>query len=117
MENHDDKLFNKYLLYKKKYLQKKLNMTGGSPKNEIMLFKANWCGHCKSFLPIWQKIEKDPSLNVNFTTFDSVENKREMQLYNIEGFPTIIYKVNDKLIEYTGSRDEKSVREFIKSYN
>jgi hypothetical protein len=39
-----------------------------------------------------------------------------MQLYNIEGFPTIIYKVNDKLIEYTGARDENSVREFIKSY-
>ena len=117
MSEYNEKYFNKYLLYKKKYLQKKMNnMSGGSYQKELILFKADWCGHCKRFLPIWDKISKDSNLNVNFTTFDSDKHKKEIQNYNIEGFPTIIYKVNDKIIEYAGDRDEKSIRDFINSY-
>lgn len=117
MQDHNEELFNKYLLYKKKYLQKKMSkMSGGSSQKELMLFKANWCGHCKSFLPIWEKITSDSNIKINFKTFDSDLHKKEMQDFNIEGFPTILYKVNNKLIEYNGNRDEKSVRDFISSY-
>lgn len=109
----------KYLKYKNKYLQKKHEMLGGaeSSRNELMLFKAEWCGHCKSFLPTWEKISNDSNLNINFKIFDSEKNKKEINEYNIEGFPTIMYKVNDKLIEYNGSRDVESIKKFISSYN
>ena len=118
MENYNEnKYFNKYLLYKKKYLQQKINkMSGGAPEKELMLFKADWCGHCKAFLPIWNQIINDSNLNINFTTFDSEEHKKEMQQYNVTGYPTIIYKVNNQLVEYNGSRDEKSIRDFISTY-
>jgi thiol-disulfide isomerase/thioredoxin len=109
----------KYLKYKNKYLQKKYKMTGGSTdpaQPELMLFKADWCGHCKHFLPTWEKISKNTDLNVSFKIFDSDNNKKEIEEYKISGFPTIMYKVNNKLIEYNGDRDENSIKEFIISY-
>ena len=81
-----------------------------------MLFKAEWCGHCKHFLPIWEKISNDSNLNISFKIFDSEKNKKEIKEYNIDGFPTIMYKFNDKLIEYTGSRDVESIKHFISTY-
>jgi thiol-disulfide isomerase/thioredoxin len=110
----------KYLKYKNKYMQKKNIMSGGSnisSQNELMLFKADWCGHCKNFLPTWEKISKNTDLNVSFKIFDSDKNQREINEYNVSGFPTIMFKVNDKLIEYNGDRDENSIKEFISSYN
>jgi thiol-disulfide isomerase/thioredoxin len=95
-------------------------MTGGSTdpaQPELMLFKADWCGHCKHFLPTWEKISKNTDLNVSFKIFDSDKNRKEIDEYNISGFPTIMYKVNNKLIEYNGDRDENSIKEFILSYN
>ena len=93
-------------------------MTGGNgDQNEMMLFKANWCGHCKTFLPTWEKISKDSNLNVNFKTFDSEQDKKIIEQYNIQGFPTIMYKVDNTLIEYNGNRDANSIKEFILSYN
>ena len=117
MDHGNSKHFNKYLLYKKKYLQKKMSkMSGGASQNELMLFKSDMCGHCKNFFDTWNKITSDPTLGIKFTTFDSVKHRKEMQDYDISGFPTILYKVDNKLIEYVGNRDENSVREFIKSY-
>jgi hypothetical protein len=46
-----------------------------------------------------------------------MQNKKEINEYKIEGFPTIMYRVNNKLIEYNGNRDEESIRQFISSYN
>ena len=107
-----------YIKYKKKYLNaKKNNMLGGSSQNEMLLFKADWCGHCKHFLPTWEKISKDSNLKVNFKMFDSEQNKKEIKQYNVQGFPTIMFKSGNELIEYNGSRDENSIKEFILSYN
>jgi thiol-disulfide isomerase/thioredoxin len=60
MDHGNSKHFNKYLLYKKKYLKKKMSkMSGGSSKNELMLFKAEWCGHCKKLEPLLNEVEKE----------------------------------------------------------
>ncbi len=117
MDHGNSKHFNKYLLYKKKYLKKKMSkMSGGSSKNELMLFKSDRCPHCVNFFETWNNITSDTKLGIKFTTFDSVKHMKEIQEYNISGFPTILYKVNNELIEYVGNRDENSVKEFIKSY-
>ena len=119
MDNTHTDYKQKYIMYKNKYIQAKMNiMTGGNgDQNEMMLFKANWCGHCKTFLPTWEKISKDSNLNVNFKTFDSEQDKKIIEQYNIQGFPTIMYKVDNTLIEYNGNRDANSIKEFILSYN
>lgn len=119
MNNSQDKNIKQlYLKYKKKYLKAKLKfMSGGNNINkELILFKAEWCGHCKNFLPVWENISNDPNLNIKFKIYDSEQNKSEINNYNISGFPTIMYKVDNKLIEYVGNRDEESLKQFINSY-
>jgi thiol-disulfide isomerase/thioredoxin len=104
-----------YLKYKNKYLQKKLSMMTGGLNNELILFKADWCGHCKQFAPVWEQINNESKLNCSFKTFDSLD-KTEIREYNITGYPTIILKTGDKNIEYVGSRDKKSIEEFVMNY-
>ncbi len=117
----------KYLKYKAKYLKlkalekelkKKKVMTGGSSNmNSIYLFKAEWCGHCQGFKPTWNKLKEEMKSKINFVTYDSEKNSKEIKEYNIEGFPTLIMKVGNKAIEYVGPRDEQSVKDFINQYN
>lgn len=112
----------KYLKYKTKYLNlttnKKMNMIGGKAhKNTLYLFKADWCPHCISFLPTWKKMQAQLGGTVKFVTYDSELNKNEISKYKIDGFPTVILTVDDKAIEYVGSKDENSLKEFINQYN
>jgi thiol-disulfide isomerase/thioredoxin len=133
----------KYLKYKSKYLKLKeledsqnnrisltnlsklssnivrnsFNMMGGSSKNTLYLMKAEWCPHCVAFKPIWNKLQDELKDLINFKTLDSEKDKEEIKTYNIDGFPTIIFRVGDKSYEYVGPRDEQGIKDFIKQYN
>jgi thiol-disulfide isomerase/thioredoxin len=113
-----DIYYQKYQKYKIKYLNaKKINQTGGSSNKAIDLyfFKADWCGHCKNFMPVWNDLIKDEKLTdkINFIQFDSEKNQDEIKEWKIEGFPTIILKQGDKAIEYNGPRKLNNIKEFI----
>lgn len=132
----------KYIKYKNKYIEAKaeynllLNkcvsckdnkescncnklMLGGAKSNvDLILFKADWCGHCKQFMPVWNQI-KDKYNNqnsINIKTFDADSDKSKLQEYNIQGFPTLLLVNNNKVIEYNGDRDLTSVNDFINAY-
>ena len=111
----------KYLKYKTKYvnLKKIINLKGGSEeKNTIFLIKADWCGHCKQFKSTWEKLNNNNN-NVKFVTLDGDkdQNKIKQNNFNVLGYPTILFKSKNKVIEYNGNRDYDSVHEFIKQYN
>ena len=117
MDSYNDK----YLKYKAKYLNLKKTMSlrnvsqsGGADKTEIYLFKAEWCGHCKGFKPLWEKIKEEYKDKYTFVTLDSEKDKEKIDEWKIGGFPTIIKKTNNSAEEYVGPRDEASVVEFIK---
>jgi len=110
--------FQKYQKYKSKYLNAKLltaNQVGGKNSKELYLFKAEWCGHCKSFKNDWTKLQNDTELKnkINFITMDSEINKNEIKEWNVEGYPTIILKSGDKAVEYNGPRNIDNIKEFI----
>lgn len=119
---------NKYLKYKHKYLKLKkmklLNqnnlLIGGGKKDDIhtlYLFKSDGCGHCIGFKPTWEALKKDLGNNINFVTYDAINDKQKMRDYKIEGYPTLMLQANNKVIEYVGSRDLASLKDFIKQYN
>jgi len=85
----------------------------------LMLFHADWCGHCKDFMPIWETATK--TLNNSKTTngktlmLDQVEseNKEVMKKYKIKGYPTIKC-INDKGVvrEFKGERTVEGLKSF-----
>ena len=109
---------NKYIKYKLKYLKLKKNykLIGGNNKNDLYLFKAEWCGHCQAFKNEWENLKKDNELNkkVNFITFDSEKDAIKIKEWKINGYPTILLKKNDATaVEYFGNRNINSIKEFI----
>jgi thiol-disulfide isomerase/thioredoxin len=115
-----DTIKQKYLKYKIKYnvlKNKKLNLIGGSNKEEnkktVYLFKAEWCGHCRDFKKTWESLQSKYK-KINFITYDYDKNKKQVEDAKIESFPTIILKTKDnKAIQYVGPRDMDSLGQFI----
>ncbi len=115
----------KYLKYKNKYknlkneINKKIHLEGGgiSEKKKLILFKAEWCGHCKSFKPVWEKLQKEYEKNddVELVTYDSDNNKLEMLMYKINSFPTILLQSKKGGVEYQGQRNENDIKKFLES--
>lgn len=91
--------------------------TNGNPG--LLLVHANWCGHCKHFVPIFQEINKQ--LNQDSITFPCVAIESEdldsklSAALNIEGFPTLLFfDQSGKIIgNYDGQRDKSSLLKSI----
>ena len=107
--------YNKYIKYKTKYIHsKKFTQNGGANNTQILLFKADWCGHCQKFLPIWNNIQKN-NPHILFNTYDNQNplHKQFFSKYNVKGFPTIIKLKNNKPIEFNESRTLQNLQTFI----
>ena len=132
-----DNSYLKYLKYKNKYLKLKrelennqsggrclnnnydsydlLGQVGGSGDDEIMLFKAEWCGHCQNFKNDWEELQNDKDLKSKyaFKTFDSDNDKEKIEEYKIKGFPTLFVRKNNKTVEYSGPMNKLNIEFFI----
>ena len=94
-------------------------MTGGSLNmpvgKDVTLYYAPWCGHCKSLMPEWIKVEKalktHPHVRVN--TINSEENPHLAKREGIKGFPTIILQTRGEKKQYTGDRTAKDILSFV----
>ena len=92
-------------------------------KVNILFFYADWCGHCKTFKPEFQKFQDTLHLTVpenkyqiKWMNADDESTKREMSKYDITGFPTVICDNQKKHVvtKYNGQRTEKALLEYFK---
>ena len=77
---------------------------------ELLFFFANWCPHCKTAKPIWDELKseyQDKKINgyhIIFTEINCSEETAEvdkmMNLYSVEGYPTIKLLKEGQVIEY-----------------
>lgn len=123
--DHDDITQMKYLKYKNKYLRLKkitdniknisvnFQYGGGKDTVEIMLFKADWCGHCKRFLPVWNTLKQNHGNKYTFTLYDSENDKEEFNKWEIKGYPTIIINNKGKLMNYNGPREMEDMEDLM----
>ena len=107
----------KYYKYKNKYINlKKIklsqNKTDLVEKPELILFKAEWCGHCRSFKQTWNALETHLT-NVNFRTIDADKDEDELKKFNVEGFPTLMLKNKKGIIEFNGDRSVDNIITFV----
>ena len=94
-----------------------------SSDKSLVMFYADWCGHCKKLKPIWDETAKE----VNEAEGSSVKmikvncgepNKNEthkaiMKKYEISGYPTIKLIEGTKVTEYEGERSKKGMLSFL----
>ena len=85
---------------------------------KLVLFYADWCGHCKKIKPVWdesaKKVNKDEVKMIKVNCGEGTEKDQEiMKKYSIDGYPTIIKFVEGKPQLYQGERDAKSLIEAL----
>jgi thiol-disulfide isomerase/thioredoxin len=101
-----DKLKN-VLELKNKDFDKDLNLINKNAKPKtIILYYADWCGHCKHLKPTYQQlIDMSDKLGVSVAAVNSDESDGLLQRiqsmgknseYEVQGFPTIVSYYNGK---------------------
>ena len=92
---------------------------------EIMFFFANWCPHCKTAKPEWEKAKAEYNNNtidgykILFVDVDctnpDAKTTTMMDKYNVEGFPTIVLLKNNEVITYDAKVTYDHLSQFLKS--
>jgi thiol-disulfide isomerase/thioredoxin len=55
----------------------------------FVIFKADWCGHCKNTMPEFQKLMDEKLDNVEVIAIDSDKQPDLIKEHGVQGFPTI----------------------------
>lgn len=79
----------------------------------LILAKATWCGHCRSFAPIWEQFKKKYSSVLDLREVDADKDKDVIQELEISGFPTILL-LNGHRVEFDGPRTMAGLEDFVK---
>lgn len=96
---------------------------GQERQAELLFFYADWCPHCKTAKPVWEKIKEqyqNKTINgyhIIFTdvncTNETAETEQMMNKYNIEGFPTIKLLKDGQIIEFDAKPTSETLNEFL----
>ena len=77
----------------------------------MILFYAEWCGHCHKLLPIWESLELEGVNKVKISCVKKEEQCRRLKF--IEGYPTIVYTDYKRLEIFTGERTAENIIAFV----
>jgi thiol-disulfide isomerase/thioredoxin len=101
---------NQFLLISKSENNEDFNNT----KIKIYNFNTSWCGHSLKFQPIWESFVKSLNTTDNIITYDvkcdNDKNKKLIDKYYVEGYPTVIIDYGNMFIKYTGPRTVNDLR-------
>lgn len=83
---------------------------------KLLFFFSPSCGHCKNFMPEFEKFERIADADLEIQKLEVSENAELAKRYNVEGVPFVILLVGDKKIKYDGTREAKDLLKFTQSY-
>lgn len=84
----------------------------------LIMFYAPWCGYCKKMKPDFSAAatELKPDYVLGAMDVNRPENARIRRLFNITGFPTLIYFEDGELrYNYEGENTVAGIVEFMKN--
>ena len=99
-------------------LTEKPNPKGGDVV--IVLFYVDWCPHCVSTKPHFQKLMAHNNENINgkvlkVAMVNCEKNPELAEAAGVEGYPTIQLELNGKRHNYDGERTEAGFMSYIKN--
>ena len=99
----------------------KFKNSNGIPAT-IYNFNTSWCGWSTKFQPEWEEfsnlVDADPALSnikVMDVKCDNPDNDAKCKEFQVEGFPTVIIEVGDKVGTYKGARTAKDLIETVRN--
>ena len=115
----EDKFKDNIVMLKKGDFDDKLNLKKDG--KVVILYFANWCGHCKDLKPDYQKLA-DGAKGFTVAAVDADNNDGLIELiqsmgenseYDVRGFPTVVsYEGGKYYSTYGPSNDGKQFRSF-----
>lgn len=87
-------------------------------KKTVIKFWAKWCGPCKIYAPIFEKVSNEINIsdnNIEFINIDVESDSYDKSKYKLESIPhTIILDENDNIIKQkSGIIRENELKKFI----
>lgn len=83
----------------------------------IVLYYADWCGHCVHMKPEWNKFKSSCPKNVNIGEVEHSSMSLLPTKPEIRGYPTIkMYDNNAEVAEFEDERTENKMIEFVNSH-
>jgi thioredoxin 1 len=80
------------------YTTEQVNEMIASGKKLVIDFKANWCGPCKTFLPIFEEVSKNEKFSdTTFVACDVDENSELPMKFGVRNIPSIILIENGEV--------------------
>jgi thioredoxin 1 len=81
-------------------------------------FKADWCGPCKTMIPILKEVKKQLKDSVAIIKIDVDKNPAVAAKYQIRGVPTLmIFKESKQVWKQSGVVQANQLIEIINSYS
>lgn len=79
----------------------------------VVDFWADWCGYCKQIDPYMKSLAKKYKGKVQFYKVNADENEELMQLYGIDGLPTVFFCHGEDIKTTNGAYSQAEYDEMI----
>lgn len=93
-----------YYIFKNKF--SKIDKFTAINNNTLYYFYSTWCPYCNEFSKEWEQYKNkiaQNNININIIEVNNCENNELCTKYNIEGFPTLIFQLENNFIKYNNS--------------
>lgn len=105
-----------------RYQRSSEGFTGGNKKGELVIVKAEWCGHCKRAKPEFDRLVRASPIKlqdgseVTVRMIDEALQKEEVKKLGVQGYPTIKFiPIGDAAVDYSGERTYSGVMSFLQN--
>ena len=72
---------------------------------------AEWCGPCKLFSPVYEKVSKDYSYEMDFVKLNIDDNIELAEKYGIKSIPAIlVFNKSEPIVQIVGMIPEDKLR-------
>jgi thiol-disulfide isomerase/thioredoxin len=109
------------ITYKKHYSNEE--HFGSGAKKTLYFFRAEWCGHCQRFKPVWDDFVHDamtsndfPNIEIVELDIDKEESKPLVQKHNVHGFPHVVLaEEGNSDVVFNEARTKEALKQFCKN--